>query len=136
MLQEVYTKVLEGRAHFHGRSSTKTWLFAVIRTTARERSRRYWLRLRLIERWQKLEPDRTQISNPEELLHRSQDNAHLRLAIESLPRRQQEILHLVFYQDLTIEESAQMLDISLGTARTHFERGKLGLREFLKAGAP
>jgi DNA-directed RNA polymerase specialized sigma24 family protein len=38
---------------------------------------------------------------------------------------------LVFYQDLTIEETAKVLHISLGTARTHFERGKTRLRSLL-----
>ena len=48
-----------------------------------------------------------------------------------LPARQREVLHLVFYQDLTIEEAAKVLNISLGTARTHFERGKSRLRGLL-----
>jgi RNA polymerase sigma factor (sigma-70 family) len=135
-LQVAYTRVLEGRAHFDGRSSAKTWLFAVIRRTAQEHVRRGWLRVSLLERWQSLEPEWAPVSDPQTLLERSQDSARLRRALERLPRRQQEILHLVFYQDLTIEESAQMLNISLGTARTHFERGKQRLREFLKAGAP
>ena len=129
VLQQAYMRVLDGRAHFDGRSSAKTWLFGVIRRTAREHARRGWRRLRLFEQWQSLEPESATVANPEELLQRSESNARLRHAVQDLPRRQQEILHLVFYQDLTIEESAEMLDISLGSARTHFERGKQKLRE-------
>jgi RNA polymerase sigma-70 factor, ECF subfamily len=135
VLQVVYTRILGGRAHFDGRASAKTWLFAVIRHTAREHGRRRWLRSRLLERWLSLEPESAPALNPEQLLQLSQDNASLRRALDRLPRRQQEILHLVFYQDLTIEESARMLDVSLGTARTHFERGKRSLRESLQPGA-
>jgi RNA polymerase sigma factor (sigma-70 family) len=51
--------------------------------------------------------------------------------LAKLPARQREVLHLVFYQDLTIEETAKILHISLGTARTHFERGKTRLRSLL-----
>ena len=68
---------------------------------------------------------------PEDQLTESGQNRALQAAVEQLPRRQREVLHLVFYQDLTIQESAQMLGIALGTARTHFERGKRQLRDLL-----
>jgi RNA polymerase sigma-70 factor, ECF subfamily len=137
VLQGAYMRVLDGRAHFGGRSSAKTWLFGVIRRTAREYARRRWLRLSRLEHWHSLEPQGVTVPDPEELLQRSESNASLHRAVARLPRRQQEILHLVFYQDLTIEESAQTLGISLGSARTHFERGKHRLREYLpRDGAP
>jgi RNA polymerase sigma-70 factor (ECF subfamily) len=131
VLQGTYTRVLEGRATFDGRSSTKTWLFGVIRLTAREYARRRWLRSRLLERWQSLEFDETTVPDPERLLVESEYNARLRRAVWTLSRRQREVLHLVFYQDLTIEESARLLGLSLGSARSHFERGKQRLRECL-----
>jgi RNA polymerase sigma-70 factor (ECF subfamily) len=48
-----------------------------------------------------------------------------------LSPRQRDVLHLVFYQEMTIEEAARVLHIPLGTARTHFERGKRKLRQQL-----
>ena len=134
LLQDVYIRVLDGRAQFDGRSSVKTWLFGVIRVTAREFARRRWLRLLLLERWHRREIDDEPTPDPERLLHRSERNERLRAAVAKLPRRQHEVLHLVFYQDLTVAESAQMLGISLGSARTHFERGKQRLREYLEGG--
>jgi len=133
LLQDVYIRVLDGRARFDGRSSLKTWLFGVIRRTARERTRRRWLHLGLLERWQRREPQASLPPDPEDLLGISERNQKLRLAVAILPRRQQEVLHLVFYHDLTVEESAQMLGIALGSARTHFARGKARLREMLTA---
>ena len=46
VLQDVYFKVLDGRARFDRRSSLKTWLFGVIRMTAREHRR--WSILRVL----------------------------------------------------------------------------------------
>jgi RNA polymerase sigma-70 factor (ECF subfamily) len=129
VLQDVYLRVLDGRAQFAGQSSVKTWLFAVIRRTASDHYRRHWLRASLLERWLRPEPIIDPAPGPEAELGTSQDVDRMRTALAGLSTRQQEVLHLVFYQDLTIEEAAGLLSISLGSARTHFERGKARLRE-------
>ena len=134
LLQDVYMRVLDGRARFDGRSSAKTWLFGVIRRAAQERVRRRWLRLGLFERWHWQELDEASPPDPLRLLADAERNDTLRQAVMQLPRRQQEVLHLVFYQDLTIDEAAQALRISLGSARTHFERGKQRLRDVFARG--
>lgn len=131
VLQAVYLKVLEGRARFDGRSSARTWLFAVIRRTAGERRRSQWLRdllpSRLLQR--DLEPDPP--ATPESLAEASESSARLRRALMALSRQQRELLHLVFYEDLSVEEAAAVLGISVGSARTHYHRGKARLRSIL-----
>lgn len=131
MLQDVYLRVLDGQARFAGNASVKTWLFAVIRRTASEHRRRHWLRAGLMERWLPVESIDTNACHDGGPLT-SEANGSLRSALARLSQRQQEVLHLVFYQDLTIEEAASLLGISLGTARTHFERGKSRLREHFR----
>jgi RNA polymerase sigma factor (sigma-70 family) len=59
--------------------------------------------------------------------------AGLRVALTQLSKRQQEVLHLVFYQELTIQDAADVLAMPVGTARTHYERGKARLRKLLPA---
>jgi len=129
VLQTSYIKVLEGQAKFEGRSSFCTWFFGVIRHTASEQHRRRWLREALLRRWVTEQPSPS--SGSADLPDTNTDSRVLRSALARLPRRQQQVLHLVFYQGLTVEEAAGVLDISLGTARTHFDRGKRRLRELL-----
>ena len=50
---------------------------------------------------------------------------------QALTPRQQEILHLVFYHEMTIQEAAAIVKMPVGTARTHYERGKKNLRCWL-----
>jgi RNA polymerase sigma-70 factor (ECF subfamily) len=131
VLQDVYLRVLDGRAQFAGQASVKTWLFAVIRRTASDRNRQNWLRTALLERWLQREPPSGPTCGAEGELGACEASDGLRAALARLSPRQQEVLHLVFYQDLTIEEAASLLGISLGSARTHFERAKTRLREHL-----
>jgi RNA polymerase sigma-70 factor (ECF subfamily) len=130
-LQSAYLKVLDGAATFDGRSSLRTWFFGVIRRTTAEQRRRQWMRRQLFERWLAGEPDAPPAAGPEAVASASQSNRNLLQAVAELASRQKQVLHLVFYQDLTIEEASRVMDISLGTARTHFERGKRRLREIL-----
>lgn len=125
VLHRAYMKVLDGEARFSGRSSFKTWLFGVIRRTAREQARQGWLGVLRLERWwREREPNETATVEDERV-------AGLRNLIGQLSKRQQEVLHLVFYQDLTIHEAAEVLAMPVGTARTHYERGKERLRKLL-----
>lgn len=131
VLQAAYLKVLEGVARFDGRASPRTWFFSVVRRTAWEQRRRRWVRELLLGRWLTQQPALAPHPAPDEALGSSEENHTLLRALAKLPARQREVVHLVFYQDLTIQEAAKVLNISLGTARTHFERGKSRLRDLL-----
>src|SRR5262245_28388178 len=101
-LQVAYVKVLEGSARFDGKSSLKTFLFGVIRTTAMEQRRRRWLSARRLTQWLTARSEPTPPVDPEEASMRSESALTLTRALERLSGRQREVLHLVFSQDLTI----------------------------------
>jgi RNA polymerase sigma-70 factor (ECF subfamily) len=134
VLQSAYLKVFEGTARFGGESSLRTWFFAVIRRTAAEQRRRRWVREQLLERWFVAPAEISTEPGPEAAASASESSRTLLEALKGLSPRQREVLHLVFYQEMTIEEAARVLEIRLGTARTHFERGKRQLRQRLAGG--
>ena len=123
VLQTVYVKVLDGKARFDGRSSLKTWLFAVIRRTALSHRRTRWLRSLALLR----------MPPPEPVVQKhSDDTRRLIAAVRQLARRQREVLELVFYHDMTIEQAGAALHISTGSARVHYTRGKKRLEALLR----
>jgi RNA polymerase sigma-70 factor (ECF subfamily) len=89
------------------------------------------MRGQLLERWFIARPETTAKPDPESAACTSETSRVLLEALARLSARQREVLHLVFYQEMTIEEAAQVLHIPLGTARTHFQRGKRRLRQIL-----
>jgi len=133
VLQASYLKLLDGRARFDGRSSFRTFVLGVIARTAREVRRRSALRRWLPLASLVLGPEAADgRPDPATALARADDTTRLVRALERLSTRQRQVLHLVFYEDLTIAEAAALAGISVGTARTHYERGKAALRKLLE----
>jgi len=132
VLQIVYLKVLEGKARFNGTASFKTWLFAVIRKTASDQRRKNLLRALTMLRAAERGTSAARPEYPDESAYRAEIQSMFRRALVRLPRRQREVLELVFYHELNIEEAAAVMGVSLGSARTHYERGKKRLRQLLE----
>jgi RNA polymerase sigma factor (sigma-70 family) len=128
-LQSAYLRILTGRARFDGRSSVKTWVFGVIRRTAQDEARFWRARHTGTE-------EATEVADPapgaDATVERLDETAALVTALAGLSPRQREVLQLVFYHGMTIEEAAGVMHVSLGSARTHYERGKKALAERLE----
>lgn len=135
-LQSAYLKALDGRASFRGDSSTRTWFFGVLRRTAAERRRARRVRSAALLGWFHRSPRPEPAATPEGDTDRSESCRRVRRQLARLSPRQREMLHLVFYQEMTIQEAAEILRIPVGTARTHYERGKGRLRRLLAENTP
>jgi RNA polymerase sigma factor (sigma-70 family) len=132
VLQIVYLKILEGKACYGGESSLKTWLFAVIRKTAITERRKRLLRTLKSVVITNGPTRNSSATEPALAFERSEAQHQFQSALERLPARQREVLHLVFYEDLSVREAANVMGVSIGSARQHYERGKKHLREYLK----
>lgn len=131
VLQDAYLKVLDGRAVFRGEASFRTWFFGVVRHTASEHRRNLFRRLSALWR---VEYDDAVVdaADPDAAIDGRAIADRLRVALKRLPARQRQILHLVFHEELTVEAAAGVMGVSVGSARTHYARGKARLRELLK----
>ena len=122
VLQTVYLKILNGKARFNERSSLKTWLFSVIRFTAADSFRGAAHQV-------SLEAAGEQGEEPE-LAPLDQD--FYISALRQLSQNQSQVLLLVFYHNYTLETVAEVMGLSIGTVRTHYDRGKKKLRQVLE----
>ncbi|MEP6836366.1 MAG: RNA polymerase sigma factor [Gemmatimonas sp.] len=133
VLQNAYLKLYDGRARFAGQSSVRAFLFSVIRRTASEDRRRRLVRAALslsVLRSEGAESTE-QVSGLTPIIY-DETCRQLNAALLRLSSRQRQVIHLVFYQELTISAAAEILGISIGSARTHYERGKAQLRVYLE----
>ena len=130
VLQTVYLTVLEGGARYDGRSTFRTWIFGVIRrTAASERRKAWWRGLLLAREAGRMVPAAP--ATPDADVERDSRGESLRHALALLAARQREVLQLVFYHDLTVEEAAAVMGVRVGSARTHYARGKARLATLL-----
>lgn len=131
MLQASYVKILAGPGQFRAESSVKTWVFGIIRNTVRESLRKERVRRAAFQRWAQRSAQPTETQASSSAIETDEQTAALRIAVEGLSARQRQIVHLVFYEALTIESAAAVMQITVGSARTHYERAKRRLRETL-----
>ena len=108
VLQNAYLKVIRGKVVWHGLSNLKPWWFGVIRFSAREEQRRRLFRETLPGKILRLdvEPDE---ALPPPLVELDETAREFRRCLARLPARQSEVLHLVFYQDLSLSEAAVIM---------------------------
>ena len=131
VMQLAYVKVLEGSAKFNGRSSFRTWLFGVVRRTAAEHRRRYAVQNRLL-RLLFVRRVEAEAPGPEMAIDYSARSKKLVDGMNRLSQRQSEVLQLAYYHEMTIEQVAGVLGLSIGSARTHYTRGKQNLARMLR----
>ena len=127
ILQTAYCRVAQGKAVFGGRSELKTWWLGVVRMIVLEQRRRAFWRLEKLRGWF-VAGGRL---NEEPAPQGEGGDERIASALAVLPARQREVLHLVFYQNLTISQAAEAMEISVGSARQHYARGKARLRSIL-----
>ena len=136
VLQATYLKVLDGRARFDGRATFRTWLFGVILRTAADHRRRRFVRDLLALRWadERIGGGSEVVDGADGAAGAAEELARLERALARLPARQRDVLQLVFHHELTVEDAAAVMAVTVGTARQHYARGKARLRALLDPG--
>lgn len=134
-LQSAYLKLLQGKARYQGQGEFKTWLFGVIRRTSSERRRQHWRRHLAMLRFAEWTAPATGEAAGDGCIPSEQATAReradqFRALLNRLPARQREVLHLVFYQHLSVTQAAEAMGVSAGSARQHFDRAKKRLAQW------
>ncbi|MEW6683819.1 MAG: RNA polymerase sigma factor [Nitrospirota bacterium] len=128
VLQTAYVKILDHRARFDGRASFKTWVFAVIRKTALDERRRALVRRFWSAAQAGAAAPPIYASDADRAVYCDELRGLFRRALAELPSRQREALHLVFYHEMSLQEAAEVMGVSIGAVRQHYDRGKKRLR--------
>jgi RNA polymerase sigma-70 factor (ECF subfamily) len=143
--QDVFLKVFRGMKHFHGESCLKTWIYRIALHEAANR-KRWWFRHKVQET--SIEPVVTggcefsgEFSgedrlvdpgeSPFEKFAQTEVRAAVDQALQQVPEPYRTALILRDLEEMSYEEIAEVLAISLGTVKSRITRGRDALRKKL-----
>ena len=141
--QDVFLKVFRGMKHFHGESSLKTWIYRIALHEAANR-RRWWFRHKAQET--PIDPTvagEGEFSGDDRMIDRGESpfekfahtevRAAVEQALQQVPEPYRTALILRDLEEMSYEEIAEVLAISLGTVKSRITRGRDALRKKLTA---
>jgi RNA polymerase sigma-70 factor, ECF subfamily len=127
-VQDAYLKAFRAMGTFRGDAKLSTWLVRIAVNEALMRRRKIARGADVVE----LEPDvRSADEGPERAASRAELRGLLEARIDALPESYRTVFTLRALEELTVEETAQALDIPEATVRTRFFRARGLLREAL-----
>lgn len=131
---EVYVRVLKSYDRFEGKSSEKTWLFSIAKNVAIDYFRKKQIRDRHSfttfdwETEQLVSP----IPTPEQFTELSDQMHQLLTALEACTGDQKMVIIMRYMQELTIQETAEILGWTEGKVKTTQHRALKKLRNILQ----
>ncbi len=142
--QDVFLKVFRGMKHFHGGSSLKTWIYRIALHEAANR-RRWWFRHKSketsIEPAESDSPGLTEntlqmaLTDPAESPFDNVAHHEVQQRVEQelrkVPEPYRTTLILRDLEEMSYEEIAEVLEVSLGTVKSRLTRGREALRQRL-----
>ena len=129
VLQNTFIKVYRGLAGFRGGARLSTWIYRIARNEAiNALSRRRPDHARVDD----LELEARGNDSPEDGLAKRQLRERLEHALSRLDEEQHVALELRYLGECSYSEIAEIMDIPMGTVKTHIHRGKKALRRLLR----
>lgn len=120
LAQETFLIAYRKLKTFQGRSQFSTWLYAIAKTQFLQYIRKNHRQFQ----WEEID---VQSENSEQ---RQEDRFDLEKAIKVLRPIERAVLTLSYAKDLSHSDVASILEIPIGSVKTHLLRGKDKLREF------
>lgn len=127
-MQTAYINAYLNLAKFEGRSSFSTWLTRIMLNQCYEQQRRLALARNTLGAADKL----TNMATPEQELGNKELTRLLETAVEQLPGKYRLVFMLREVEELSVKETAEVLDIEASNVKTRLNRAKNMLREHLK----
>lgn len=141
--QNAFVKAYLGLKSFRGDSKFKTWFVRIVLNEAKDALRREKSKgsFRNVSADAKEEGQDSFLElipepgeSPRQVLEALETKKRLERAIFELPERQREVFILRYFQELSLEEVSQALNIAVGTVKAHLSQGTEKLKEIFQKG--
>ena len=136
-LQEAYIQAYRSLASFRGEAQVSTWLARIVANEALQRLRKQTRRADIVPLQSSAGPEMEHVmdSKTDKTPHSSAERAEMRRLLESqidaLPEAYRAVFMLRAVEELSVEETAAVLELPPATVRTRLFRARSMLREAL-----
>ena len=138
--QECFLRAFQKRSSFRGEASVETWLIRIAINLARDHARNrrvaFWRNLFHPAQQTEAEAAALQASDPspspERAILAREQLATVGSILERLSPQQRSVFSLRFFEEMTLEEIAEAMELEVGTVKAHLFRAVRAVRKRLK----
>ena len=127
IVHETMLAVWKQADRFHGRSSLKSWIYAIARNKAVDHNRKKGRSTTVAEMPEQVDD----ALGPSASLAALQDANRMRAAIAQLKETHRSVIHLAFFEELPYAEIAEIEGVPVGTVKTRVMHAKSKLQHIL-----
>jgi RNA polymerase sigma-70 factor, ECF subfamily len=132
LTQECFMRAFRMRNRFRGESEVATWLMRIAINLAHDHNRNkrwaFWRRLTRTESIDAIAPVDAR-RTPEEALIESESLGSVWSAVGRLPERQKTVFSLHYFDEMSLEEISETMNLELGTIKSHLHRAIARVRK-------
>ena len=120
-VQDTFIQYYTSGKEFRDEEHLKAWLLRVAVNRAKDIARSFWRRNKIsIEEY------------AEEIPFENQEDRALFETVMKLPEKYRDVIHLYYYEELSVKEIAGILGASQGSVKMRLSRGRSFLRDVFK----
>jgi RNA polymerase sigma-70 factor (ECF subfamily) len=140
LTQDCFLRAFQKRSSFRGEASVETWLIRIAVNLARDHTRNrrtaFWRNLFHPAQRAEAEAEAFQASDPrpsaERALLAREQLATVESILEKLSPQQRAAFSLRFFEEMTLKEIAEVMELEVGTVKAHLSRAASAVRKRLK----
>lgn len=118
--QEVFLKYIKSDKNFNDEEHRKAWLLKVTINSSKTLLMSAWFRRT------------TMIEEADEIVTELNEKSEVYYAVLKLPVKYRQIVHLFYYEDMSIENISKITGIKASTVKSQLHRARLMIKESLK----
>ena len=127
IMSEVYIELIKSLDNYEQGQKFSSWFNDLIIRQVRNWKRKSWRRSRMLERVKDVFSEPPPLALEDRVSHLS-DRLELIPMLEALPLKLKEVVVLRYYQDLTLEEIADLVKVPIGTVKSRHHHALKRLR--------
>jgi RNA polymerase sigma-70 factor (ECF subfamily) len=140
LTQECFLRAYQKRGSFRGEASVETWLIRIAINLARDhaRNRRWQFWRNLFQQAPQTQAETPSLEapdqspSPERVMLAREQLAAVGSILEGLSAQQRSVFSLRFFEELSLDEIAQAMELEVGTVKAHLFRAVSAVRKKMK----